>query len=129
MGDFAKFCLQIANSRDEATKDYVISIFEKLSKKQSDFTLEDNPIYGALCQWIDEKPPQSELMGNSNEGREIKSSELHKELKEINEEVPKSSKSFGKLFRGMKTDLRRFFFINEKKKKRTFYYIFRKKDV
>lgn len=78
MADFADFALKV--SRCLGKEAYAQAIFDKMSREQSEFLLEDNPISQALTFWLDVK---------DNLGREIKSADLYQELKDaaLREEI------------------------------------------
>lgn len=113
-----------------ANKEKITPIFEKLSQAQSEFTLEDDPIFQALEIWIEKERPQSELgeTDQTNSGKRIASGDLHKELQEVAhsesiEGFPKSSNSFGRRFIAKKSDYRKFFKLTiEKGKGRASFY-------
>ena len=116
MADFSNFVLKIAHHNNK--ENLIKPIFDKLSKEQSLFTLEEDPIFQALNVWIEQERPQDDL-GHSeqtNSGREIGSSELHKELQQIAhkkgiEGFPKASNGFGMKFKNKMSDYKKFYEI------------------
>lgn len=123
MADFADFALKIA--RYAGIEDQVKVIFEKLSKEQSRFTLENDPVLDLLESWIN-KP--------ENINREITSIDLCKELTAIAEEQKinfffrDKQRAFAQQMGNLKIGLSEYYDITENVGRgRKKYYSFRKK--
>jgi len=125
MADFASFAMKIAMYN--GIENRVESILKKLSQTQTNFTLENDPIFELLHIWI---------MKKDNEGKEISSSELFKSLAELAKEedmhfpYEKNVWGFGRRLKNMLTDLSVYFRIKKKERGgRIKYYTFWRKSI
>jgi hypothetical protein len=83
MADFYSFAIKIA--REDGCQDKLESIFIKLSKEQSLFTLGHDVIYDLLCEWINLKTDDGFGSMIPNTEREVTSNVLNQELSELAE--------------------------------------------
>ncbi len=131
---FAYFCLQIAQYNKQLKT--MQTIFDKLSRSQTDFTLENESIFTCLETWIDQNHQNGGLAPTENNGREMLINDLYDELEEISislkedKKFPKTVKSFSQKLRNIKSNLSAYFEINTRKgKARTSYLTFSKKEL
>jgi Cdc6-like AAA superfamily ATPase len=135
MADFSAFVYTIMNHEDKTGKAFnkFKEIFDKLSLKQGVFTLEEHPIYETLCEWLEQDRPQAEITSDNttNQDREVKTEELYTEFKELNPDLPyRNVSTFGRKFKEILSDLRKFFFIKMKKNRRGIvFYTIKKKNI
>lgn len=106
MADFFTFAYKIAHYA--GIKKTVKRVFDKLSREQSYFTLENEPIFELLLIWAEE-----------NEEREVTNTELYKELSDLAEEKRiksfyKSVRSFSQRLSNLRSNLEEFFDITER---------------
>jgi hypothetical protein len=108
MGEFHDFCLQISHHFGIAEK--VKGILDKIGQEQSTFTLDDEPIYELLEEWVEK-----------HDGREISTTELCSELSKLAEKhnihfpYKNNVRSFSQKFKNVKSNLEEFFNIQERK--------------
>ncbi len=131
IAEYAKFSLQIAQHKNSLKE--MQNIFKKLSQSQSDFTLEEDPIFMALDIWIENSHQNGGVVPEPNNGREIISKDLYKELKEIAQDedfwFPKSAIDFAKRLSNIKSNLGKHYKINNRLgKSRTSFLTFTKKE-
>lgn len=128
MGDFQQFCFSMAKQEDNI--EYVENLFQKMKNIQAKYTIEDNPIFEAIKEWIEKERPVKNLLSDetTNRGREVSSKELYRELLEINNDLPKTNKSFAQKLKNIKTELKEFFVIQEREVKRLKKYKFFQKS-
>jgi len=121
MADWAKLGWQITRKfSDEKT---FVDLLSKMDKAQSEFLLEDNPIFLCLSAW---------LAAKENVGREVTSSTLYNDFQIIAVTLGisftyKNTKSFGIRLRNIIEDLRSFFDVKAEKYKNRWMYVFRHK--
>ena len=109
MADFADFAMKVA--RHEGREVALQEIFKKMSREQSEFTLEDDPIFDLLLHWVS-------VDGNS--GRFITNKELCEELTKLADELKINfpyrgeARSFTNRMTNIRSNLEEFFVINHK---------------
>ena len=107
MADFGEFALRIAHYCGMA--DQVRQILKKTTTEQSAFTLEGDPIYEYLEEWV-----------NNNQGKEVTSAELCGELTRMAEKkntkfpYADNGRGFAQKFAHLKPNLSEFFEITER---------------
>lgn len=121
MADWAELGWRIAKTQNAG--DYFVELLEKMDREQSEFVLEDNPVYQCLEGLLLEK---GKLI-------DMSSAELYKLFKEYAEKDDidftfKSTRSLGKHLRSILTDLKEFFKITEDKKNNCWVYSFELKS-
>ena len=91
-------------------EEQVKDIFAKLSREQSCFTLEGNPIFDLLCEWAQDNPE-----------REVTNADLCLELTELAEKdgnrfvYSGKARSFAQRMKNLRANLAEFFEITERK--------------
>ena len=105
LSTFAHFCLTRSHHRQKEFK----TLFKKLTAKQDDFALEDEPLFIVLEMWL-ENP--------SNQNRWISTKELFEELKDLGENqqikgFPRTVVGFGKKLSNLKVNLMKYYAIEE----------------
>ena len=131
MADWAKLGWQIAKKLRKASwsashagyEKTFLHLLSKMGTAQSEFLLEDDPIFLCLDAWL-AKP--------ANVGREVTSSTLYNDFQIIaqTESISftyKSTKSFGRRLQNLLDDLREFFDIRAEKRKNKWTYVFQPK--
>jgi DNA primase len=121
MADWAELGWRIAKTQDASN--YFIELLEKMDREQSEFVLEDNPVYQCL----------EGLLLEEDKLIDMSSAELYKLFKEYAEKDDidfsfKSSRSLGMHLRNILPDLKEFFEITEDKKKNCWVYSFEFKE-
>jgi hypothetical protein len=121
MADWAKLAWQIAKVPGHG--ETLLELLEKISTAQSEFLLEDDPIFLCLDAWLG-KP--------ENVGREVTSSTLFNDFQLIAQEegisfTYKNTKSFGIRLRSLIDDLREFFNVGAEKCRNKWIYVFQPK--
>ncbi len=121
MADWAKTAFKIAEIRGQGEE--FKALLEKMDKAQSEFLLEDDPIFLCLDAWLAKK---------ENVGREVTSSTLYNDFQIIAVDLGisftyKNTKSFGIRLRNIIEDLRDFFDVKAEKYKNRWMYVFRQK--
>src|SRR3989338_1219657 len=122
IADWADLCWRIADSQGLGIE--FQSILKKMTKQQSEFLFEEDPLLPALDSWLDEE---------SNNGRSITTGELYNELQQCCIKLNirwsyNNSVSLGKRLQNVLTNLKMFFEVVDEGSKRAnlHYYIFRK---
>ena len=120
MADWAELGWRIAKTQDAG--DYFVQLLEKMNREQSQFVLEEDPIFLCLDIWVN-KP--------GNQGRQVTASTLYYDFQIIAEQEKisftfKSAKSFGRRLHSILSNLEEFFNVEAKKTDR-WYYILRPK--
>jgi len=116
MADFYAFAIKIA--REEGNEDRLESIFAKLCKEQSLFTLDYDVIFELLSEWVNMKCDDGFGGTIPNSGREITSNALNNELavlaekKGIGYPYKDKSKAFAQRLTNIIANLREFFIVS-----------------
>ena len=119
MADWAKLAWQIAKVPGHG--ETLLELLSKMETAQSEFLLEDDPIFLCLDAWL-AKP--------ENVGREVTSGMLYNDFQIIAIDLGisftyKSARSFGMRLRNLIEDLREFFSVSAEKRNHQWTYIFR----
>ena len=114
----------MANSENTRSRDTFIKLLEKMDMAQSEFLLEDNPLFDCLDIWLE---------NTSNRGREVTASQLYNELQIVAEanKIPfpfKSARSLGMHLQNIQSDLGHYYQINSRKIKNRWVYEFHMKQ-
>jgi len=122
MADWAKTAWRIADVYNKG--DLLMDLLEKMDKAQSDFLLEDDPIFLCLDAWL-AKP--------ENVGREVTSGMLYNDFQIVAQTegisfTYKSAKSLGMRLRNIINDLREFFEVTAEKRNHQWIYMFQACD-
>jgi hypothetical protein len=118
IADWAKTAWRIAEIRGQGEE--FLDLLNKMDKAQSEFLLEDNPIFLCLDAWL-AKP--------ENVGREVMSSTLYNDFQIIAVDLGisftyKNATSFGIRLRNILDDLREFFEVRAEKYNNRWMYVF-----
>lgn len=118
LADWADLGWRIAKT--QGAGDTFIKLLEKMDVAQSEFLLEDNPLFDCLDIWLE---------NNSNRGREVTSSQLYNELQTVAEanKMPfpfKSARSLGMHLQSIQSNLGHYYQINSGKIKNRWVYKF-----
>jgi len=118
IADWAKTAWRIAEIRGQGEE--FLDLLNKMDKAQSEFLLEDNPIFLCLSAWL-AKP--------ENVGREVMSSTLYNDFQIIAVTLGisftyKNATSFGIRLRNILDDLREFFEVRAEKYNNRWMYVF-----
>jgi hypothetical protein len=122
MADWAELGWRIAKISGEGKG--FIKLIEKMDKEQSEFLLEDNPIFLCLDEW---------MLIPDNHGREVDASILYNEFQMIAEKNKisfnyKSPRSFGMHLRNIVSNISEFFEMQQQKKQHRWVYYFSRKE-
>jgi hypothetical protein len=118
MADWAELSWRIAKITEQG--DEFIRLIEKMDKEQSEFLLEDDPIFLCLDTW---------MLNPNNHGREVDASTLYNEFQTLAEKETltfsfKNTRSFGWHLRNIYNDIAEFFNVRAEKKQRRWVYMF-----
>lgn len=121
IADWAKTAWRIAEIHGKGEQ--FLALLSKMETAQSEFLLEDDPIFLCLSAWLAQP---------ENVGREVTSSMLYNDFqiiaeKEGNSFPYKNTKSFGINLRNIIEDLREFFDIRAEKRQNKWTYVFQPK--
>ena len=119
MADWAELAWRIAKIQEQG--DRFIELLEKMDRAQSEFLLEDEPIYQCLEVWLP-----------NNIGITVTTAELYQEFKKVAEEnnilfYYESTRSLGMRLRNILTNLAEFYDIESTKERNKWRYSFRPK--
>lgn len=88
-------------------------IFDKLTGRQSEFTLSENPLYNAIKEWF-EQNDKDELNGNAKS--------ILDKLNKIDPNLSLNTNSFGQQFKTIRHELNHFFNVSIEKERNKNYY-------
>jgi len=121
IADWAKTAFKIAEILEQGEE--FLALLDKMDKAQSEFLLEDDPIFICLDAWLATK---------KNVGREVTSSTLFNDFQNIAKEEGisfpyRNATSFGIRLRNIIDDLREFFEVRAEKRRNKWTYVFQPK--